>query len=150
MRREWKNRSCCSARLSIFKRLKISIFRHQPRKRWGEAMRRDVRSKQALGTCRAARESQLRGCSWGRGHRGPWMWPQGDAGSHKRAAGLSARGDAQPRGRMLSIKGDAQHQGWGMLSPEEGCFSSQGGALHPRGCSAPMEDGQHRERVLNT
>lgn len=94
-------------RLSIFKRLKISIFRHQPRKRWGEATRRDMKSKQALGRagrCGSHSSEDAHGDRDIMGHHEPWTWPQGDAGSHKRAAGLSTSGDALPQGRMLSTK----------------------------------------------
>lgn len=112
MRREWKNRSCCSARLSIFKRLKISIFRHQPRKRWGEATRRDGRSKQRRdvpGGSGAAAPGMLLGTGTARDNE-PGMWPQGDEGLHK-AAGLRARG-------MLSIKVGCPAPRGGMLSTQ--------------------------------
>lgn len=145
MRREWKNRSCCSARLSIFKRLKISIFRHQPRKRWGEATRRDGRSKQGRdvpGGSGAAAPGMLLGTGTARDSE-PGMRPQGDEGLHK-AAGLRARGmlgpkrgcsvlrwNAQPQGKEVPIQGDAWPQG-GMLSSWGGCL-----ALRQDGLSSP-------------
>lgn len=93
-RREWKNRSRRSARLSIFKRLKISIFRHQPRKRWGEAPRRDARSKQAPGRAGRRRSTAPRGLV-GMGT----LWATKSMAMATRrcgAAGLSANGEAQP------------------------------------------------------
>lgn len=146
MRREWKNRSCCSARLSIFKRLKISIFRHQPRKRWGEATRRDGRSKQGRdvpGGSGAAAPGMLLGTGTARDSE-PGMRPRGDEGLHK-AAGLRARGmlgpkrgcsvlrwNAQPQGKEVPIQGDVWPQGgmlssWGYAQLLGGMLSTQAG-----------------------
>lgn len=93
-RREWKNRSRRSARLSIFKRLKISIFRHQPRKRWGEAPRRDARSKQEPGRAGRRRSTAPRGLVG----MGMFWATKSMAMATRRcgAAGLSANGEAQP------------------------------------------------------
>lgn len=123
-----------------------------------------MRSKQALGRagrCGSHSSEDAHGDRDIMGHHEPWTWPQGDAGSHKRAAGLSTSGDALPQGRMLSTKvGCSVSQ---MLSTKAGCsasrlddaepggmvLSTQGDVLHPRECSAPMEDAQHGERVLS-
>lgn len=140
MSREWKNRSCCSARLSIFKRLKISIFRHQPRKRWGEATRRDGRSKQrrdvpggsgaaAPGTG-TARDTTGRGC----GHREMRDCRARCQGMLSPKRGCSAsRWDDQPKGRRSTPRG--------MPGPKVGC-SAPGDMLSSRGgCSALRQDG---------
>lgn len=133
MSREWKNRSCCSARLSIFKRLKISIFRHQPRKRWGEATRRDGRSKQRRDV---------------------------PGGSGAAAPGTGTARDTTGRGCGHREMRDCRARCQGMLSPKRGCSASRwddqpkGRRSTPRGmpgpkvgCSAPGGDAQHSGRM---